>query len=83
MGFAVSTSINNHNTHALVTDLSYIKEAILANPFYLGEPRHIGLHNSKGSTEHRIMRTPTPGAPTPEKWYAIACGSQVGIFLSW
>ena len=60
-----------------------MQEAILADPFYLGEPHHIRLRNSKGNTDHQIMHAPAPGTPTTRKWYAIARGSQVGIFLSW
>jgi len=82
-GMCVIVSTGRKTRDALVLDFESIKRAILANPFYLGEPRHICLRNSKGKTTHRVMRTPPHGSPTPPKWYAVACGSQVGVFLSW
>ena len=81
MYFAVPTSVKQRDD--FVPDILLIKGAILTNPFYLGEPRHIFLRNSRGLTDLRVMKVPAPDAPTPEKWYAVACGTQVGIFLSW
>jgi len=75
--------INGKRNYSFVLDFVSIKCEIAADPFYLGEPHHIRLRNSKGSTLNREMKAPTPGTPTPEKWYAVICGAEVGIFLSW
>jgi len=82
-GKCLSASISRKDSRTIDLDFRLFKDAILADPFYLGEPRHIRLRNSKGSVTKRVMSTPTPGAPTPERWYAVACGTEVGIFLSW
>lgn len=60
-----------------------IRASILANPYYLGEPCHIYLRNSKGDTSNRKMKSPRQGISPADKWYAISSGTRVGIFLSW
>ena len=77
------TLISRKYCDQFIPDFRSFQAAVSVNPFYLGEPRHIRLRNSSGSVTNRVMKAPPPGTPTSEKWYAIASGKEVGIFLSW
>ena len=60
-----------------------LKHTITFNPLFLGNPEHVHLCNSSGSITHRKVKTPPFGTASPDKWYAVTCGTTVGIFLSW
>ena len=58
-----------------------LRRRIAADPTYLGEPKHISLRHRTGSAAKRRMRVPQN--TTSKKYYAISCGTEVGIFLRW
>ena len=66
-----------------IPDFVALKHAIEADPFYLGEPHHISVRNSRGPLHNWRMKKPSSGSPTPGKWFAVAKGSEVGVFLDW
>lgn len=82
-GACLTLAIIRKRCNLFFPDFQSIRNAILANPFYLGEPSHIRLRNANGDETHRKMKAPSQGTSSPDKWYAIVCGTQVGIFLSW
>ena len=79
--FPLHQSINILITQTSV--LESLKLAMAEDPFFLGNPEHIFLRNSSGSTANRRVVTPSRNSPPPKKWYVVTCGTKVGIFLSW
>ena len=67
----------------LTSVLELLKHAISENPFFLGKLEHIRVRNSSGSTAHLRVVAPPRNSPPPKRWYVVACGTKVGIFLSW
>jgi hypothetical protein len=81
--YSIRTSVDRQCHNPSVPVFTSLRSSIAANPHYLGEPHHIFLRNPNGNTDKRSMVKPAPGTIPPGKWYAISCGSSVGIFLSW
>ncbi|KAF9793432.1 hypothetical protein BJ322DRAFT_1016940 [Thelephora terrestris] len=79
----VLAEIQHDESRLPLSDFIGLKRVIEANPYYLGEPYHINVRNSQGSLKNRRMKRPPPGSPTPEKWFAVARGSELGVFLDW
>ncbi|KAF9778374.1 hypothetical protein BJ322DRAFT_1025088 [Thelephora terrestris] len=79
----VLAEIQHDESKLPLSDFIGLKRVIEANPYYLREPYHINVRNSQGSLKNRRMKRPPPGSPTPEKWFAVARGSELGVFLDW
>ena len=80
------SSYSWRRTDSLVLDIVMLKRRITADPFYLGEPRHITLRNPRGSVRRRKMATPYADTKTrkaKDKWIAVSCGTEVGVFPTW
>ncbi|KAF9777604.1 hypothetical protein BJ322DRAFT_1114903 [Thelephora terrestris] len=79
----VLAEIQHDKSRLPLSDFIGLKRVIEANPYYLREPYHINVRNSQGSLKNRRIKRPPPGSPTPEKWFAVARGSELGVFLDW
>lgn len=83
MGIPNIFTYDNCRTNTFFAAFYELRRRIAADEFYLGEPKHIVLRHPAGSTARRKMRTPPRNAPASNRYYAVSCGADVGIFLNW
>ena len=76
-------SVDEWVTTPLSLDFNALKNRIAADPLYFGEPHHIRLRNPGHFAVNRKIHLPPKNVVAPDKWYAVACGTRVGVFLTW